>query len=468
VFSIVLGVGMVGPALRSGGMGALPSQRETVHQYDLAGETSVPRDHHGESLDASLRADMAALPSQEASVHRYDAVEELGVPPDRPRGGLDASASLPAEKQLQKPSGATALKPAKALAMGGHAREEPAPKAPAPNAPAPEADAASSQVEMLDDYGTGNLPLPRCITIDPPDLVDKDLPERLEVDVVYSTTAAAYRYLLRSMVSMRYCLAPSAQLTIHLIVPPDDTQRAGKLIQCLATELKLLKVRMPTVRLYEMRQEEMMNMYERKMQGRLSKVQANFVRLYVGDYLVGLRRALWLDIDTIIRTDITKFFWMEMKSIIVVAQPHVSMPYGTMRYKWTWKHFRDASWLSFNSGVMLIDLVKWREAGIKDTLVQWGVHLRSDIIGFGDQFLANLCFKYNHTYDVIDRRYNIANLAQRSGCPSKCKKNRLQPEDGWILHYSGDAKPDYITCSPRNWCRDAFDLFKPQRRCRAF
>ena len=105
-------------------------------------------------------------------------------------------------------------------------------------------------------------------------------------------------------------------------------------------------------------------------------------------------KLLYLDIDVLVKKDIGELFELEFDEVIAasLASPK-SMAIG--------EHLSNFNSDYFNSGVLIINMVKWREQQIGDELARVTI---GKTFPYLDQDALNLVFK--NRWKRIDRRYN--------------------------------------------------------------
>lgn len=107
-----------------------------------------------------------------------------------------------------------------------------------------------------------------------------------------------------------------------------------------------------------------------------------------------IEKLLYLDIDILVKRDINELFELEFDEVLAacLASPK-SMALG--------EHLTNFSGEYFNSGVLLIDMNKWRDRALSKELVQV---TRGKTFPFLDQDALNLVFQKN--WMKINRKYN--------------------------------------------------------------
>jgi lipopolysaccharide biosynthesis glycosyltransferase len=107
------------------------------------------------------------------------------------------------------------------------------------------------------------------------------------------------------------------------------------------------------------------------------------------------RRVLYLDVDVLVRHDLTPLFEMDLDGHVLGAVRSVHFPnLATRGAVWHWRTLDlDPRAAYFNSGVLTIDMDRWREVDISATTL---AHLRSPHCGRGaDQEALNVALNGN-------------------------------------------------------------------------
>lgn len=153
----------------------------------------------------------------------------------------------------------------------------------------------------------------------------------------------------------------------------------------------------------------------------------------VGD---GVDRVLYLDCDTMVRDDVKRLFDLDLEGNAIAAVRDISGAHITsgrdMRKN---RDIFDPADYYFNSGVMLIDVRRWREARIiekMEELHQAGIMQRI----YYDQDLLNLTFKGQ--WLSLSWRWNTID--------SVPAHESLNPA---IIHYTGDNSPWHLLSTMR-------------------
>jgi lipopolysaccharide biosynthesis glycosyltransferase len=191
-------------------------------------------------------------------------------------------------------------------------------------------------------------------------------------------------------------------------------------------------------------------------------------KLYIYDHLPeSITKIIFFDADIVLRKDPAHLYETDLQNQIIAAAPDNVLKFSP--------EARNAIGLEnpegyFNSGVMVIDLVKWRELRICERAIEFAIHKRH-LTRLHDQDA------FNH---VID-----GNWLKLSYMWNPRPKNKIQMPNGevkslyrcevyhrdmsYLIHFSGGDKPwNYLCTNPgrkyyyRYLKRTGFKDFKPQ------
>ncbi|WHX98441.1 glycosyltransferase family 8 protein [Neobacillus sp. DY30] len=151
----------------------------------------------------------------------------------------------------------------------------------------------------------------------------------------------------------------------------------------------------------------------------------NYYRLLIADLLnPAIKKAIYLDSDMIIRDDITQlwdiniddyFLAASRKSYLKRKQKELSIP-NEFGY--------------FNSGVMVINLRKWRENNVYQLVIDYLINNESKIDYVDQDGLNGVLYD---KYLNFDKRWNLT-----TGDLKRLKNKNINPS---IIHFSGKDKP---------------------------
>lgn len=157
--------------------------------------------------------------------------------------------------------------------------------------------------------------------------------------------------------------------------------------------------------------------------------QFNFAKLILANTLPE-DRIIYLDSDLSIGTDLSELFATDLNGFIIGAASFETIGdslksafYRSIGMKDTAKYF--------NSGVMLIDLEKWRNLDITSQCLSFA-NKYVDRLAFGDEAILNCVFYEN--FQTIDSCYNYALYPDSDPV---CSNNNA----GSIFHFVGSPKP---------------------------
>lgn len=131
---------------------------------------------------------------------------------------------------------------------------------------------------------------------------------------------------------------------------------------------------------------------------------AAYFRIALPDLLPqSVSKVLYLDCDLIVRDDLTQLFNIDISAFYVGAVPAADLCCSGMNVqKWLLGMPHDAKY--FNSGVLLINLGKWRQDDMPKKLFEF-IRNNPEKIRWWDQDALNIFF-YN-SYQPVDHRWNF-------------------------------------------------------------
>jgi len=150
-----------------------------------------------------------------------------------------------------------------------------------------------------------------------------------------------------------------------------------------------------------------------------------YVRLFIPHFLpLNLKRAIYLDVDMVVVTDISKLWNVDLgnKTIAVAPEPNGYIGENI-------KNFKDlglpAKNQYFNSGLIVFDLERWREKNATEVVLD-SIKNNRNFITYPDQYGLNVSLADD--WYALDRRWNTF--------------SNFQEADPLIIHYIG-YKPIY-------------------------
>ncbi|RAL37673.1 hypothetical protein DM860_000367 [Cuscuta australis] len=197
----------------------------------------------------------------------------------------------------------------------------------------------------------------------------------------------------------------------------------------------------------------------------------NYARNYLGDILDPcVNRVIYLDSDVILVDDISKLWRVPLTRSRVIGAPEYCHANFT-------RYFTDTFWSDpvlprvfgsgrpcyFNTGVMVMDLGKWRAGNYGRKLERWmAVQRKKRIYELGS--LPPFLLVFGGLIEPIDHRWNQHGLGGDNMLGS-CRA--LHPGPVSLLHWSGKGKPwarlDEKKPCPLDHLWVPYDLYRPNK-----
>ncbi|EOA38766.1 hypothetical protein CARUB_v10010952mg [Capsella rubella] len=193
----------------------------------------------------------------------------------------------------------------------------------------------------------------------------------------------------------------------------------------------------------------------------------NYARIYLADLLpVAVRRVIYFDSDLVVVDDVAKLWGIDLRRHVVGAPEycHANFTnYFTSRF-WSSQGYKSAlkgrKPCYFNTGVMVIDLGKWRERRVTVKLETWmRIQKRHRIYELGS--LPPFLLVFAGDVEPVEHRWNQHGLGG-DNLEGLCRN--LHPGPVSLLHWSGKGKPWLRLDSRRPCPLDSlwapYDLFR--------
>lgn len=167
-----------------------------------------------------------------------------------------------------------------------------------------------------------------------------------------------------------------------------------------------------------------------------------YARFWAADYFPEhVDRALYLDGDMVIIGAINPLLELDLgdKMLAAVQIPGSERP---LRFGY------DMRFGYFNSGVLVMNLKKWREENARDTLISTA-HALADKLNDPDQDVLNYC--YHDRYIVLDYVWNAISpfFKEINSLPLSQDEIARIKREARIVHFNGTAKPwNYLSFHP--------------------
>lgn len=169
-----------------------------------------------------------------------------------------------------------------------------------------------------------------------------------------------------------------------------------------------------------------------------------YIRLFIPYFVpLSLERVLYLDVDMIVETDVSKLWDIDMEGKIVAGVVDRS---GTVSS--TWGGITNYQELGlkpdtkyFNSGLLLIDPVRWREQNMTDRILTC-ITENSKYAGFPDQYGLNVVLAGQ--WLELDSKWNCYAMST--------------DQNPYIIHFIG-VKPIYTSYAFNDYYRKRFFFY---------
>ncbi|PSR87619.1 Galacturonosyltransferase-like [Actinidia chinensis var. chinensis] len=198
----------------------------------------------------------------------------------------------------------------------------------------------------------------------------------------------------------------------------------------------------------------------------------NYARSYLADIIDSwIDRVIYLDSDIIVVDDIQNLWSISLTGSRVIGAPE----YCHANFN---KYFTDEFWFDeklskvfegkrpcyFNTGVMVMDLARWREGNYRAKIEQWmEIQKERRIYELGS--LPPFLLVFGGDVEPIDHRWNQHGLGGHN-VVSSCRT--LHPGPVSLLHWSGKGKP-WVRLDEGNPCPvdhlwAPYDLHRPRQQ----
>lgn len=289
--------------------------------------------------------------------------------------------------------------------------------------------------------------------------------------LVHVSMTLDYEYLRGSIAAVHSVLKHSScpeNIFFHFIAAEFDSLSPRVLSQLVRSTFPSLNFKV-----YIFREDTVINLISSSIRQALEN-PLNYARNYLGDILDPcVTRVIYLDSDVVLVDDIYKLWNTSLKPDNVIGAPeycHVNFTtYFTTTF-WSDPDLKTKAFGSnirrpcyFNTGVMVMDLQKWREGNYRKKIEGWmEIQKKTRIYELGS--LPPFLLVFGGRIAGIDHRWNQHGLGGdnvRGSCRS------LHPGPVSLLHWSGKGKPwvriDGKKPCPLDHLWEPYDLFKGRR-----
>ncbi|KAL7105100.1 hypothetical protein ACP275_07G023900 [Erythranthe tilingii] len=196
----------------------------------------------------------------------------------------------------------------------------------------------------------------------------------------------------------------------------------------------------------------------------------NYARIYMADILPGdVRRVIYLDSDVVVVDDIAKLWCADLGGEVLAAPEYCHANFTSYFTEAFWSDpalaaaFEGRRPCYFNTGVMVVDVDRWRSGGYTQKVEEWmAVQKQKRIYHLGSLPPVLLVFAGN--IKAVDHRWNQHGLGG-DNLEGRCRG--LHPGPISLLHWSGKGKP-WLRLDSRRPCTvdylwAPYDLYRSSR-----
>ncbi|KAJ4874713.1 putative galacturonosyltransferase-like 9 [Raphanus sativus] len=220
-------------------------------------------------------------------------------------------------------------------------------------------------------------------------------------------------------------------------------------------------------KVYVFREDAVINLISSSIRQALES-PLNYARSYLGDILDPcVDRVIYLDSDVVVVDDITKLWSTRLTGSRAIGAPEYCHANFT-------KYFTSGFWSDpglsgsfsgrkpcyFNTGVMVMDLVRWREGSYREKIETWmQIQKKRRIYELGS--LPPFLLVFAGDVEAIDHRWNQHGLGG-DNVRGSCRSLHKGPVS--LLHWSGKGKPwvrlDEKRPCPLDHLWEPYDLYE--------
>ncbi|GAB4840255.1 Probable galacturonosyltransferase-like 3 [Ancistrocladus abbreviatus] len=192
----------------------------------------------------------------------------------------------------------------------------------------------------------------------------------------------------------------------------------------------------------------------------------NYARIYLADLLpTTVNRIIYLDSDLVLVDDVAKLWTIDLHHRVLGAPEYCHANFTRYFTAQFWNNpqfsraFQGREACYFNTGVMVIDLWKWREGGYTGKLEMWmRIQKTHRIYELGS--LPPFLLVFAGEVEGVEHRWNQHGLGG-DNLEGRCRN--VHPGPVSLLHWSGKGKPwlrlDSKRACPLDGLWSAYDLF---------
>ncbi|GAA0139062.1 hypothetical protein Leryth_006286 [Lithospermum erythrorhizon] len=196
----------------------------------------------------------------------------------------------------------------------------------------------------------------------------------------------------------------------------------------------------------------------------------NYARIYIPDILPDdVERVIYLDSDVIVVDDIAKLWEVDLGGKVLGAPEYCHANFTRYFTETFWndrnftRTFEGRNPCYFNTGVMVVDVDKWRKSGSTEKVEEWmAIQKNKRIYTLGS--LPPILLVFAGDIKAVDHRWNQHGLGG-DNLEGQCRV--LHPGPISLLHWSGKGKP-WLRLDVRKPCNvdylwAPYDLYRSAR-----
>ncbi|KAM7487362.1 hypothetical protein LguiB_024846 [Lonicera macranthoides] len=307
--------------------------------------------------------------------------------------------------------------------------------------------------------------------VDCPTLSNKGLVSSCDPLLVHVAMTLDSEYLRGSLAAvhsvLRHASCPE-NIFFHFIAAEFDPASPRVLTRLVRSTFPSLNFKV-----YTFREDSVINLISSSIRQALEN-PLNFARIYLGDVLDPcVNRVIYLDSDVILVDDVHKLWSTELTGSRVIGAPeycHANITQYFTDSFWSdpvlSRAFRSKNPCYFNTGVMVMDLKKWREGNYRRWIENWmELQRKRRIYELGS--LPPFLLVFGGDIEPIHHRWNQHGLGG-DNVKGSCRSLHSGPVS--LLHWSGKGKPwvrlDEKKPCPLDYLWEPYDLYKPNQRLR--
>jgi len=153
-----------------------------------------------------------------------------------------------------------------------------------------------------------------------------------------------------------------------------------------------------------------------------------YYRMFIPSMFPELDRAIYIDCDTVLNTDIAELFTVELGDALLGAVADESIPGVPEFSEYVEKWVGVPKERYFNSGVLVMNLEGLRESGFEDRFSELLMRYNFDTVAPDQDYLNYICMGRVHYLDAVWNKQPIPN-------------NLLAPDRVKLFHYNMFNKP---------------------------